>query len=77
MTKTLPSALFHQRWLQEVLLPQAKRGERFIVVHRWSRWNGAADALRVCRNAVFSSAPVSKDLTAHEIEAGVSFLATH
>lgn len=76
MTKSLPSALFHQHWLQEVLRPQAERGERFVIIHWWSRWNGASDALRVCRNAVFSSAPVSKDLTAREIAAGESFLAT-
>lgn len=76
MTKTLPSALFHQQWLRQVLLPQAERGERFIIVHRWSRWNGATDVLHGCRNAVFSSAPVSKNLTAREIEAGLSFLAT-
>jgi hypothetical protein len=75
MTRSLPSALFHQRWLQEVLRPQAERGERFIIVHRRSRWNGAADGLRYCRNAVFSSNPRIPDLTTPEIDAGESFLA--
>jgi hypothetical protein len=75
MTKLLSSALHHQEWLRKVLLPQAEKGERFVIVHRWKRWNGVADALRNHQNAVFSNAPVSKDLTAHEIEAGLAFLA--
>lgn len=76
MTKSLPSALFHQRWLRETLLPQAERGERFVVVHRWTRWNIDAAVLRACRNVVLSSAPVSKDLTGREIEESLSFLET-
>ena len=77
MTKSLPSALFHQQWLRQVLLPQAERGDRFIIVHRWTRWNRAAEALRDCPNAVFSSAPVSPNLTTNETRAGLSFLERH
>lgn len=75
MTKTLPSALVHQTWLRQVLLPQAERGERFVIVHRWSRWNGAAEVFRACPNSVFSSAPIGENLTTLEFEAGRSFLA--
>ncbi len=66
MTKTLPSAQFHQRWLREILLPLAQAGERFVVVHRWSRWNGATEGLNGLPNVIFSTAPISKDLTAKE-----------
>lgn len=77
MTKSLPSALFHQKWLREILLPLAEKGKRFVIVHRWGRWNGAADILHDCRNAVFSSAPISENLTTHELEEGRSFLEMH
>ncbi len=75
LTRSLPSAQFHQRWLQQILRPLAMRGERFVVVHRWSRWNGATDVLRGLPTAIFSSAPISKDLTAREISAVEGFLA--
>lgn len=74
LTRSLPSALFHQRWLHEEVLPMADRGERFVVVHRWTRWNGAAEIFRGHRNAIFSSAPVSKDLTKKEIASANDFL---
>lgn len=66
MTRTLPSARFHQNWLLRSLIPLVRRGDRFVVVHRWSRWGGACEALKFEKNAVFSTAPISKDLT--EIE---------
>ncbi|WP_422031922.1 hypothetical protein [Roseovarius sp.] len=74
MTRSLPSALYHQDWLRQVLLPQVERGERFVIVHRWSRWNGAAELLRNCRNAVFSTNSISGNLAASQLEAGDSFL---
>lgn len=75
MTKLLPSALHHQTWLRQVVLPQAEKGDRFVIVHRWGRWNGVADILRNHRNAVFSSNPRGANLTAREMEAGRAFLA--
>lgn len=74
LTKTLPSALFHQRWLREMLVPLVQKKERFVVVHRWSRWNKATDSLRGLPNVIFSEAPISKDLTAKEYEAAHRFL---
>jgi hypothetical protein len=74
LTRELPSAQFHQKWLCEALAPLARRGERFVVVHRWTRWNGAATVLRGQSAAIFSSAPVSPDLTSDELLAVQSFL---
>lgn len=74
LTRTLPSAVYHQRWLREILAPLVREGERFVVAHRWSRWNNAADSLRNLPNVIFSEAPISKDLTAREREAAERFL---
>lgn len=74
LTKILPSALFHQKWLHHAILPLVARGERFLVVHRWSRWNGTVDVFRGHPMAVFSTAPVSKDLTGQELTAVEDFL---
>jgi hypothetical protein len=75
LTKTLPSAIFHQKWLRETLGPLAERGDRFVVVHRWSRWNNAANVMLGLPTSIFSLAPISKDLTANELSAARSFLA--
>lgn len=77
LTKELPSAQFHQKWLRETAAPLAVCGKRFIVVHRWTRWNGAADILRGLRTAIFSSAPVSPDLTIDELVSVQRFLIGH
>jgi hypothetical protein len=76
LTRELPSAQFHQKWLCETLAPLARCGKRFIVVHRWTRWNGAANVLRGQSAAIFSSAPVSPDLTRDELVAVQTFLST-
>lgn len=75
LTKELPSARFHQQWLREKVAPMAARKERFVVVHRWTRWNDAADVLRGLSTAIFSSAPVRPDLTRDELAAANAFLA--
>jgi hypothetical protein len=75
LTKALPSAQFHRNWLREILAPLAARGERFIVVHRWGRWNGAADVLRGLPSAVFSTCPIGSDLTSDEFDATQKFFA--
>lgn len=77
MTRTLPSARFHQHWLRETLAPLAKRGERFIVVHRWGRWNGAAEVLRSVPSVIFSSSSINPNLTAAEVSAAQAFLEGH
>lgn len=74
LAKILPSALFHQEWLRRAVLPLVECGERFLVVHRWTRWNGAADIFRQHSQAIFSTAPVSKDLTRQELMAAEKFL---
>ncbi len=77
LTKELPSAQFHQQWLRKIVAPLAARGERFVVIHRWTRWNGATDVLRGLPTAIFSSAPVSPDLTPDELVAAQRFLTRH
>ena len=74
LTKVLPAALLHQKWLRDAVLPLVENGERFLVVHRWSRWNGAAEVFRGHPGAVFSKAPVSKNLTGQELAAVEGFL---
>ncbi len=74
LAKTLPSARFHRRWLREALFPLVDRGQRFVVVHRWTRWCGAADIFRGHPGAIFSTAPVSVNLTAAETAAAEAFL---
>jgi hypothetical protein len=70
----LPSAEFHRTWLRQTLGPLALRGSRFVVVHRWGRWNGAQKFLRGREAAIFSSAPISADLTSKELEAVKRYL---
>lgn len=74
LTKTLPSAVVHRRWLIETVLPAVDRGERFLIVHRWSRWGDVAGSLRGRHGTIHSTAPISKDLTAEEVTAGNAFL---
>lgn len=74
LTKVLPSAAFHRRWLIETVLPSVDRGERFLIVHRWSRWGEVAATLRGRTGTIHSNAPISKDLTQEEVSAGVEFL---
>lgn len=74
ITKVLPSALFHQNWLRRVVFPLVEQGERLLVVHRWSRWNKAAEIYRGHSGVIFSTAPVSKDLTTQELLAIEKFL---
>lgn len=75
LTKKLPSAQFHQTWLRETLAPLAASSERFIVVHRWGRWNDAANVLRDLPSAIFSSCSIGSDLTSAEVAAAQAFLA--
>lgn len=74
LTRALPSAAFHRRWLIETVLPAVDRGERFLIVHRWARWGDVAASLRGRANTIHSTAPISKDLTAKEFAAGRAFL---
>jgi len=74
LTKVLPSALFHQKWLRQAVFPLVESGKRFLIIHRWSRWNGATIIYLGHPNAVFSTAPVSKDLTSQEMIAAEKFL---
>ncbi|WP_298359454.1 hypothetical protein [Rhodoblastus sp.] len=74
LTRILPSAIFHQKWLRDGLAPLAERRDRFVVVHRWGRWNRAANALRGKTATIFSTAPVRPDLTLAEFVAVQTFL---
>lgn len=74
LTKALSSAAFHRQWLIEAVLPAVDRGERFLIVHRWSRWGDVAGNLIGRFGTIHSSAPISKDLTSQELLAGKTFL---
>jgi hypothetical protein len=74
LSKVLPSAIFHRRWLIETVLPSVDRGERFLIVHRWSRWGNVAGTLKGRAGTIHSNAPISKELTAEEVSAGTAFL---
>lgn len=74
LTKVLPSAKFHRKWLLEAVLPLVDRGERFLVVHRWGRWKPAVDVFRAHPNAIFSKAQISKDLSRQELSAADEFI---
>ncbi len=74
LTRDLPSAQFHRRWLTEDVLPQVKSGERFLIIHRWSRWNKAEQQFRGLPNCVFSTSPVSPNLSRAETAAASEFL---
>jgi hypothetical protein len=51
------------------------RGERFVIVHRWGRWNNAAGILRALPSAIFSDGPIGSNLTGVEFAAAQAFLA--
>lgn len=71
----LPSAVLHRRWLNEVALPAALRGERLLIVHRWSLWRlrkGHPESPMV----LWSPAPVSPHLTDLEIGTAEAWLKT-
>ncbi|WP_306043693.1 hypothetical protein [Mameliella sp. MMSF_3455] len=77
LSKDLPSAIFHREWLREALWPEVRGGQRFVVVHRWSLWNGADNIFRGSENAVGWQAAISKDLTKKEFDAASDFLAAN
>ncbi|MBY6202815.1 hypothetical protein KUV65_15680 [Maritalea mobilis] len=74
LTEELPSARFHRNWLIEKMVPELIANERFVVLHRWSRWGDLAKILRGLPNVVQSPAPVSENLTRVEYEAADAFL---
>ena len=76
LTRDLPSAQFHRRWLVGDVLPLVEAGERFVVIHRWSRWNEAVQRFRGLANCVFSTSSVSPHLSRVERSAATEFLAT-
>ncbi len=69
LAKLLPSANLHRRWLREVALPQALRGERLLIIHRWSLWNLGHGEIHG-GSIVWSTAPRSPNLTRTERVAG-------
>jgi hypothetical protein len=75
LTALLPSAQFHRRWLVEDIVPLVESGDRFVVAHRWSRWNEAIKPLRALTNCVFSRVPASPHLSRAEMAAAAAFLA--
>jgi hypothetical protein len=38
LAKKMPSAVAHQKWLREELLPAASNGTRLVIAHRYSLW---------------------------------------
>lgn len=57
LLKDLPSSVVARRYLHEVLIPQAIRGERFIVIGR-AAWAWEVDKSMVCNNIRFAPNPV-------------------
>lgn len=74
LTRALPSAQFHRAWLTGEVLPLAERGERFVVVHRTSRWLDAVAPFRNHPNAIVSRSSISPDLSRAELQAIDAFL---
>ncbi len=79
LNRILASAIYHRKWLSEVLVPLARKGERFVVVHRRGLWQKEPmEALRELepRNAVFSEFPHWRkpDLSECECKAAQDFL---
>lgn len=74
LTSLLPSARFHRMWLMDAVVPALGRGDRFLIVHRWKRWEPISYGLRGLPNTIFSTAPVSKDLTRQELDMAAAFL---
>lgn len=73
IAQDLPSAILHRRWLHEWALPLAQRGERLIIIHRWSLW-GLRAGQASGDSIVWSAAPVSPNLTRHERASGDAWL---
>ena len=57
LLRALPSAAVARRYLREVLLPQARRRERFVVVCRGA-WAWGVDRSIECDNVRFAPSPV-------------------
>lgn len=74
LTRALPSAQSHRDWLQNEVLPFADRGERFVVVHRLSRWLDAVTPFRDHGHAMVSRSSISPDLSLAELSAVEHFL---
>ena len=63
----LPSALLHKKWLRNVLLPAAARGERLVVAHRNALW-GLGRSEAPLPGVLFTTNPVSSDLSRAALE---------
>ena len=55
LAERLPSLAVHRAWLRSELLPQARRGERLVLVHR-KRWWAVPEDIDFGPNVVFSDA---------------------
>lgn len=77
MSKALPSAIFHRRWLETDLLPEARQGTRLAIIHRWGLWKPVTARLDNHPNIHFSANPVSKNLADDVMEICRGFLADH
>ena len=56
LLKSLPSSVVARRYLHEVLIPQAKRGERFVVIGR-AAWAWEVDRSMECDTIRFAPNP--------------------
>ena len=69
----LTSARIHRRWLHEVAFPAAQRNERMLIVHRWGLWRLKKGQV-TGPSIVWSSAPVSPNLTSAERSTAAAWL---
>lgn len=60
LIKDLPSCAFTRQWLQDVIIPLARRGELKVVAKRYGLWN--INHLRGAPGVIFDPAPVSPHL---------------
>jgi hypothetical protein len=74
LAKRLPSVKVHRSWLRNEVLPDAEKGRRMIIVHRWSLWNFEPSEFRETANVYYSKNPVSPYLADDLRERIKSFL---
>jgi len=60
---SLPSYRVHKAWLNNEILPMAKRNERLVVAHRYSLWGLSTANPPINQNLLFSPNPASPYLS--------------
>ena len=74
IAKLLPSAMAHQKWLREEVLPTAMHGRRLVVAHRPGLWAFSRAEAAGMPNVLCSPNPVSPHLSRTLMEEVSSWL---